>query len=81
MKLSRLFVIALLVGTLAAVGCGDSGSSGGSVDPNEVCNRDLCATSEILRDECLSIAALCQNEPEANRDECILTAGEKCDGG
>jgi hypothetical protein len=37
-------LIALLAGSLVAIGCGDSGSSNGGddIDPNELCNVELC---------------------------------------
>jgi hypothetical protein len=29
----------------------------------------------------LEIVTACLNKPNANRDECAIAAGEKCDGG
>jgi hypothetical protein len=61
MKLSKLFVIALLVGTLAAIGCGDSGSSNGG---NGNGNGSVCDDCENQSD-----IGLC----EASYNRCILT--------
>jgi hypothetical protein len=52
MKLGKLYLIAVLVGTLAVIGCGDDGSSnggsggtaGGGGDTGFVCDADvICA--------------------------------------
>ncbi len=79
MKLSKLLLLTALVGAVAVIGC-DSGSSTGDT-ANELCNRELCQTSDTLRNECLEIVAACLDEPDANNDECAILAGEKCDGG
>jgi hypothetical protein len=78
MKLSKLFVIALLTGTLSVIGCGsdDSSSNGGNGngngDPSGFCNENLCATSGAAKTECEEGVALCLALPtEAQRDECI----------
>jgi hypothetical protein len=70
----------LMIAVFGLLGCGDSGSSV-SDTANELCNRELCQTSAVLRDECLEIVTACLNKPNANRDECAIAAGEKCDGG
>ena len=77
MKLSKLFVIALLTGTLSVIGCGsdDSSSNGGNgngTDPSGFCTENLCATSGAAKTECEEGVALCLEIPnEAQRDECI----------
>jgi hypothetical protein len=75
MKLSKLFVIALLTGTLSVIGCGsdDSSSNGGNgTDPSGFCNENLCATSGAAKTECEEGVAICLEIPnEAQRDECI----------
>ena len=78
MKLHKFFLIALLAGSLVAIGCGDDSISD---QANELCNRKLCQTQPALKEECLDIVTACLNEPNANRDECAIVAGEKCDGG
>jgi hypothetical protein len=82
MKLSKLFVIASLAGTLAVIGCGsdDSSSNGGNgngngTDPSAFCNENLCATSGAAKTECEEAVAICLEIPnEAQRDECVGTA-------
>jgi hypothetical protein len=77
MKLSKLFVIALLAGTLGVFGCGsDSSSNGGNgdtPDPSVKCNEGLCVENSTLRAQCQTGVETCiANEPEVNWDECIL---------
>lgn len=79
MKLSRLILIPAFAAAVSVLGCGDDNSV--SDTANELCNRELCQTSATLRNECLEIVTACLNEPNANRDECAIVAGEKCDGG
>jgi hypothetical protein len=66
----------MLVGTFAVIGCGSSSSDKAA----ELCDRELCQTSEVLRNECLEIVGACLAEGEGE-DECAIVAGEKCDGG
>lgn len=53
MKVSNLLWTAVLVGTLAIVGCGDDGggSSGGG-SPEEVCNTGDCVNNAAQREAC-----------------------------
>ena len=78
MKLSRIFLMAVLVGTLGVIGCGDSGS-GGSDDPSELCNVDLCAASAALKTQCETAVGICLDEPNANRDECLVIISQICE--
>jgi hypothetical protein len=76
MKLSKLFVVALLTGTLSVIGCGSDDSSGNGngngTDPSGFCTENLCATSGAAKTECEEGVALCLEIPnEAQRDECI----------
>jgi len=66
MKLSKLFMTALLVGTLAVVGCGDDGgdsSGGGNTNGGggEVCTLGFCGTNDVAQ-------AACQDA----YDDCLL---------
>jgi len=79
MKLHKFFLIALLVGTFAVIGCGDNNSV--TDQANDLCNRELCQTQPALKERCVDIVAACLDEPAANRDECAILAGETCDGG
>jgi len=84
MKLSKLFVIALLAGTLGVIGCGsDSTTSdnGGDFDFDTACDRGVCLEFPAVKAECEELVAGCRTEPEANQDECIILITEKCDGG
>ena len=84
MKLHKFFLIALLAGSLVAIGCGDSGSSNGGedIDPNELCNIEACAVdSEVGRtakavcvDEINDCIALGENTTE----QCIGFGTETC---
>jgi len=56
MKLSGLFVAAVLVGTLAMVGCGDDSSGGGS--PQEICNTGNCVDNAAQRQACETACAV-----------------------
>jgi len=50
MKISSLFFAAVMVGTLAIVGCGDDGGGGGS--PEELCNTGDCVNNAAQREAC-----------------------------
>lgn len=67
MKLSGLFVVAVLVGTLAIVGCNDDG--GGS--PEEVCNTGDCVDNAAQRQAC---EAACRATP----GDCSALAQDLC---
>jgi len=86
MKLRKLFLVALLVGTLGVIGCGDDETTGGTggtggFDFDTACDRGLCLQSDVLKAECETLVAACRTEPSANQDECIIIITEKCDGG
>ena len=72
MKLSRLFMIALLVGTMGVIGCGDSGGGGGQ-SASEVC--DAC---ENQSDIALCEAGYNQCKDLPNQDECVLASLALC---
>jgi len=84
MKLHKFFLIALLAGSLVAIGCGDSGSSNGGddIDPNELCNIEACAVdSEVGR----AAKAVCVDEindciatGELTEAQCITLGTETC---
>ena len=71
MKLSRLFMIALLVGTMGVIGCGDSG--GGGQSASEVC--DACE-NQSHRGFCETGYNNCKNGP--NLDECVAFSLAAC---
>ena len=81
MKLSKLFMIALLAGTLGVIGCGDdatnpagSGGSGGT-DPNITCDVGLCLANDVAKADCANDVGTClELAPGAQQDECIGTA-------
>jgi hypothetical protein len=76
MKLSRLFMIALLVGTMGAIGCGDSG---GGANAGEACSGPRCANNDALRVACESEFNDCVDRG-VNVEECVLGAEAACGG-
>ena len=84
MKLHKFFLIALLAGSLVAIGCGDSGSSNGGndIDPNELCNIEACAVDS---DEGRALKAVCVDEISGciilgqwTTEQCIAFGTETC---
>ena len=71
MKLSKLFLMAVLVGTFAVIGC-DS-SSGGSA--SEVC--DAC-DNQSLKGVCESTYNTCLNVDGGGHEECVVIALATC---
>jgi hypothetical protein len=78
MKLSKLFVIALLAGTLGVIGCGDDtttsdngGNGGGS------CNTGVCVDNSELRAACETAVELCDINPLPNCVE--VTIADICE--
>ena len=68
MKLSRVLLTAMLLGTLAMFGCGD--------DSGDLCGN--CAT-EAQRNECEREAALCETARDPGvRDACFAAAADIC---
>ena len=84
MKLHKFFLIALLAGSLVAIGCGDSGSSNGGddIDPNELCNIEACAVdSEVGRTAkavCVDEINDCIATGELTEAQCITLGTETC---
>ena len=74
MKLSRLFVIALLAGTLGVIGCG---SSSGGGDAAEACSGPRCANNDALRAACETEFNQCV-DTGVNVEECVLGAELAC---
>jgi len=59
MKLSRLFVIALLAGTLGVIGCGDDPTSDNGGNGGGSCDTGVCADNAELRAACEAAVELC----------------------
>ncbi len=80
MKLHKFFLIALLAGSLVAIGCGDSGSSNGGddIDPNELCNVELCINNEGLKTVCIDEITDCIATGELTEAQCITLGTETC---
>ena len=75
MKLSRLFMIALLVGTMGVIGCGDDGGgSNGGGNASEVCAD--CA-NDVVRAACVEEYNQCI-AANPNDAECPLGAQALC---
>jgi len=78
MRLSKFFVIALLTGSLAVIGCGsDGGGGGGDVDANELCNVEACIESDELENNCIRELTNCL-DAGGNTEKCIAFAVETC---
>ncbi len=71
MKLSKLFVVALLVGTLGVIGCGDDNGGG---DASSVCSAcdapDRIPACEERYDDCRAL--------DQTGEECAVIALEQC---
>jgi len=80
MKLSKLFGTALLVGTLAVVGCGDDGgggNGGNGADPSTFCNENLCAQNDTLKNACINDVNECLRITQPGTDaenDCLAIA-------
>jgi hypothetical protein len=82
MKLSRLFMIALLVGTMGVIGCGDDSSSGngngnGGGNAGEACSGPRCANNDALRVACEAEFGDCVDRG-VNVEECVAGAELAC---
>ena len=86
MKLSRLFLIAVLTTTFAVVGCGDSGGGGaagsngdgnGDGSASEACSGPLCEASNASRPACEAGFNQCA-QTGVNIEECYLAAEIIC---
>ena len=83
MKLSRLFMIALLVGTMGVIGCGDDSSSsgngnGGDVDPNAECNVGVCIENATFKQICIDEITDCIATGRGTTEQCIAFGTETC---
>jgi hypothetical protein len=81
MKLYKFYLIALLAGTLAATGCGDDGGSsngGGGVDPNELCNVELCIDNATFKQVCIDEINDCIDAGGRTTEECVAFGTETC---
>jgi hypothetical protein len=47
-------------------------------EPSIFCDRELCATNEALRQECIDEFLFCLNAQEFNDDECVIAALLTC---
>jgi hypothetical protein len=91
MKPSRIFLVALLVGTLGVLGCGDddngggtagtggsgTGGSGGIVDSATACGGADCQGEEVQRAACEREYNLCL-EVNPKPEECLAGAEVFC---
>jgi hypothetical protein len=49
------------------------------IDLGVLCNEDLCALDPDLKDQCMTLIALCiADEPEFNREECLAVGLVVC---
>ena len=88
MKLSKLFMIALLAGTLALIGCGDdtttsdNGGNGGGVAPNVECNVGICAADtdvgRTAKAACVNEINDCLALGQSTEAQCIAFGVETC---
>jgi hypothetical protein len=88
MKLRRLFLIATLVGTLAAIGCGDDETTGtGGTDgtggtggtPGDACNTGECVNDATKKELCETAVAACMLTP-VGQEACIeLAIADACE--
>ena len=72
MKLRRILLTGMLMGSLAMLGCGDDGSSGGtggtagsagSGGNGDVCNTGSCVDNSTLRQACETAVGICNATP------------------
>jgi hypothetical protein len=89
MKLGKLYLIAVLVGTLVVIGCGDDGSSnggsggtaGGGGDTGFVCDADvICAECPEGRefDDCAADVFACDTIDPRGCEPCIEDTDPGC---
>jgi hypothetical protein len=74
MKLYRVFLIASLISTLAALGCGDDGGGGSGQSASQVCAD--CA-NDVVRAACVEEYNQCINA-NPNDAECPIGAQALC---
>lgn len=69
-----LFMIVLLGSTATLISCNDD-STESDLDPNVFCDENLCSKDSDLKQECIDAFNNClATEPDANDDECAITA-------
>lgn len=89
MKLSRIFVTALLAGTLAVLGCGDDGGgtagSGGTTGTGGTAGTGggasgICAQCDAqqLRGECEEFYDFCVVDDAGTPEDCAIGALAQC---
>jgi len=87
MKLSKLFMIALLVGTMGVIGCGDDSTSGNGNGGNgnggcEFTAQELCAQCDAQDKipDCVSFFENCiVTDPSVNPcEKCAFSAASQC---
>lgn len=63
------------------IACDSPSEPADDVDASNVCDQDLCATSNALSDQCDDVLSTClEVEAEANADECVAAALLICRG-
>lgn len=77
MKISKLFFALVMMGALAVLGCGDSGSSGGGQSAGEACSGPVCEANDVLRGTCETGFNRCV-DTGVNVDECVVAAAAIC---
>ena len=75
-----LFTILMVVSMTAFFACSDDDENPDSdLDPNVFCDENLCASDAGLKADCIDAFNDClANEPDANDDECAITALAIC---
>jgi len=79
-------MIALLVGTMGVIGCGDDSSSGngngGGVNPNAECNVGICAqdtnAGRTAKSVCIDEINDCIATGRGTTEQCIAFGVETC---
>jgi len=75
MKLSKLFMIALLVGTMGVIGCGDDDTTDpgtGNTGGGGSCNTGVCVDNSELRAACETAVQACSISPLPNCAELAI---------
>ena len=63
---------------LAASGCDGADEEADDNDPNEFCDVNFCADSDVLRNLCVVAFDTCIAEPDTNDDDCRVAARFIC---
>ena len=69
-KFKQLFLVSVLVASVSAIGCGDSGGSNGNGGGGEACTVNDCATNDALMAACVNIYEDCLDVGERSEAEC-----------